>query len=90
MGETATDTFYRIRLDVVDTGVPLGPGAELVGSRSVDIVPNLSSFTLETEPLPDLMLTLGLILGVLAVPSILSALSDRRAPRASALTILIS
>lgn len=39
---------------------------------------------------PDLMLTLGLILGVLAVPSILSALSDRRAPRASALTILIS
>lgn len=39
---------------------------------------------------PDLMLVLGLILGVLAVPSILSALSDRRAPRASALTILIA
>jgi glucose/arabinose dehydrogenase len=58
VGETATDTFYRIRLDVEDTGVPLGPGAELTGSRSVDIVANLSSFTLETEPLPDLLLTL--------------------------------
>lgn len=39
---------------------------------------------------PDLLLTLGLVLGALSVPSILSAMSDRRAPRASALTILIA
>ncbi len=39
---------------------------------------------------PDLFLTLGLIIGALSIPSILSAMSDRRAPRASALTILIA
>lgn len=39
---------------------------------------------------PDLLLTLGLILGALSIPSVLSAMSDRRAPRASALTILIA
>ncbi|MGJ8617710.1 MAG: hypothetical protein ACSHWS_12795, partial [Sulfitobacter sp.] len=39
---------------------------------------------------PDLALVIGIVLGVLSVPSILSAISDRRAPRASALTILIA
>lgn len=39
---------------------------------------------------PDLVLVIGVILGVFTVPSILSAISDGRAPRASALTILIS
>ena len=39
---------------------------------------------------PDLALVLGVILGALSVPSILSALSDKRAPRASALTVLIA
>lgn len=39
---------------------------------------------------PDLMLTMGLIAALLCLPSILSALSDRRAPRASAVTILIA
>ncbi len=39
---------------------------------------------------PDLALVIGIVLGVLSVPSILSALSDRRAPRASAITILIA
>lgn len=38
---------------------------------------------------PDLALVLGLVLVVLSVPSILSALSDSRGPRASAITILI-
>ncbi len=38
---------------------------------------------------PDLALTLGLVIAAFSVPSILSALSDRRAPRASALTVLI-
>lgn len=39
---------------------------------------------------PDLALVLGVVLGALSVPSVLSALSDRRAPRASAVTILIA
>lgn len=39
---------------------------------------------------PDLALVLGIVVGALSIPSILSALSDRRAPRASALTILIA
>lgn len=38
---------------------------------------------------PDLALVVGLIISAFSVPSILSALSDSRAPRASALTILI-
>lgn len=39
---------------------------------------------------PDLALVLGIVIGAFSIPSILSALSDRRAPRASALTILIA
>lgn len=38
---------------------------------------------------PDLALSLGIVVAAFSVPSILSALSDRRAPRASALTVLI-
>lgn len=38
----------------------------------------------------DLMLVLGLILAGFSVPSILSAITDGRAPRASAITILIA
>ncbi|MFK7751945.1 MAG: hypothetical protein AB8B51_05300 [Sedimentitalea sp.] len=37
----------------------------------------------------DLALTLGLIVAAFSIPSVLSALSDRRAPRASAVTVLI-
>ncbi|MEP4197172.1 MAG: hypothetical protein ABJL99_16220 [Aliishimia sp.] len=39
---------------------------------------------------PDLALVVGLVLGGLSVPSIMSAWSDSRAPRASALTLLIA
>lgn len=38
---------------------------------------------------PDLTLTLGLMIAAFSVPGVLSALSDRRAPRASAVTVLI-
>jgi hypothetical protein len=38
----------------------------------------------------DLVLVVGIILAVLSIPSILSAISDRRAPRASAITVLIA
>ncbi len=38
----------------------------------------------------DLALVIGCLLAVLSVPSILSAVSDQRSPRASALTVLIA
>lgn len=38
----------------------------------------------------DLALVIGCLLAVLSVPSFLSALSDDRPPRASALTVLIA
>lgn len=39
---------------------------------------------------PDLFLVIGLILGVLAVPSIISAFSEGRAPRAASIVVLIA
>lgn len=38
----------------------------------------------------DLALVLGLVLALLAVPSMVSAFSDRRAPRASAIALAIA
>lgn len=38
---------------------------------------------------PDTALVAGLVLAALAIPTIVSAWSDRRAPRASALTLLV-
>ena len=38
----------------------------------------------------DLMFVIGLVVGVLAIPSIFSAFSDRRAPRAGAVMLLIA
>ena len=38
----------------------------------------------------DLALVIGLVLAALTIPSILSAVSDKRAPRASAITVLIA
>ena len=39
---------------------------------------------------PDLSLTLGVILAVFAIPSIVSAFSDGRSPRVSALVFVVS
>ena len=39
---------------------------------------------------PDLALVIGIILGVFSVPSILSAISEGRAPRVAAFTIISS
>lgn len=38
----------------------------------------------------DLALVVGIIFAAFSIPSILSAISDKRAPRASAITILIA
>lgn len=38
---------------------------------------------------PDVALVLGMIIAAFSIPSILSAVTDRRAPRASVITVLI-
>ena len=38
----------------------------------------------------DLALVIGIIVAIFAIPSALSALTDRRVPRASAVTVLIA
>jgi hypothetical protein len=47
---------------------------------------NEGTNTLDT----DLALVVGIVIAALSVPSILSAITDKRAPRASAITILIA
>jgi len=37
----------------------------------------------------DLALVIGFVVGVFSIPSIVSAVSDRRTPRAAAITVLI-
>ncbi len=39
---------------------------------------------------PDLLLVIGLVIGILALPSLLAAFSESRAPRAGAILILIA
>ena len=39
---------------------------------------------------PDLMLVIGLVVGVFSIPSIMGALADGRVPRAAAIAVLIS
>lgn len=39
---------------------------------------------------PDLILVIGVILGVFSVPSIMSAISDGRAPIVAAITIVLA
>jgi hypothetical protein len=39
---------------------------------------------------PDTYFVLGIVIAGFSIPSIVSALSDRRAPRASAITVLIA
>ena len=39
---------------------------------------------------PDLFLVVGIVLAVLAVPAVISALSDGRAPRAASIIVLIA
>jgi hypothetical protein len=38
----------------------------------------------------DLMLVIGIILGVLSIPAMLNAFSDGRAPRTASITVLIA
>ncbi|RID93200.1 hypothetical protein D2N39_06045 [Gemmobacter lutimaris] len=39
---------------------------------------------------PDLFLVVGIVLAVLAVPAVISALTDGRAPRAASIIVLIA
>ncbi len=39
---------------------------------------------------PDLILVLGIVLGVFSVPAIISAVSDRRPPRVAAVVLIVA
>ena len=39
---------------------------------------------------PDLIFTIGVVLGVFSLPAMLSAFSERRAPRVAALTVVLA
>jgi hypothetical protein len=39
---------------------------------------------------PDLLLVIGIIIGVLSIPSMLSAFAESRAPRAASVVVLIA
>ena len=39
---------------------------------------------------PDLVLVIGVVLGVFSVPSIVSAISEGRAPRVAAVTLILA
>ena len=58
-GETAPDIWYEIRLTATDAGAPVGATAWLADMHSVNIYPNLATFTLATAPRPDLTLVLN-------------------------------
>ncbi len=62
-GETDPNVWYELRLSVSDSGQPLGAGAELTQSQSVNVLPNVSTIRLETAPYPGLAVLLD------AVPS---------------------
>ncbi len=38
----------------------------------------------------DLALTIGLVIGVFSIPAVVSALSDRRAPRVAAIVMIVA
>ncbi len=39
---------------------------------------------------PDLLLVIGIVLGLLAIPAILSAFTDGRPPRAAAILVMVA
>ncbi|HEY3174148.1 MAG TPA: PQQ-dependent sugar dehydrogenase [Candidatus Polarisedimenticolia bacterium] len=57
-GETDPNIAYEIRLTASDTGSPVGPVAVLSDTRTVTLLPNLSTMTFAAAPLPGLALTL--------------------------------
>jgi len=58
LGEPAHDIWYEIRLTATDSGAPVGGTAWLADTRSVNIYPNLGTFSMATAPRPDLTLKL--------------------------------
>lgn len=49
-GEESTNVFYRIHMDVKDSGAPLGAAGVLASSSFVDVVPNVATITVAASP----------------------------------------
>ena len=60
-GETSAEIRYEIRMTATDSGEPAGSDLRLSGAASVVIQPNTSTFTLASEPLAGLRLTLDTV-----------------------------
>lgn len=81
--ETDPNVAYEIILTVTDSGAPIGPTGTLSDTKSVTLLPNLSTMTFATAPRPDLSLTLDgtpfvpprSVVGVVGVQRTISASS---------------
>lgn len=49
-GEDSTQVFYRVTLDVTDSGAPLGAVGKITQESYVDLLPNVSSVTAAASP----------------------------------------
>lgn len=86
-GETDPDVWYEVLLTATDSGAPLGAAGRLSVTRSVNIFPNHSTFTLATAPRSDLNLTLDgkpvlaptSVLGVVGLKRDIEAVSPQTA-----------
>ena len=58
VGQPSPDVFYRVHLQVSDSGSPLGVEGALTHSLHEDVMPKLVTISLRTEPVADLGLTL--------------------------------
>lgn len=85
VGETSPDVWYEIRFTATDSGSPLGSAGALSDTRSVAILPNLSTMTFATSPRPDLTLKLDgapfaapkIVTGVVGVQRTIEALTPQ-------------
>jgi PKD repeat protein len=49
-GEESVNVFYRVHMDVKDSGAPLGPSGALGSSSFVDVHPNVATMTVAASP----------------------------------------
>jgi glucose/arabinose dehydrogenase len=85
LADTDPNQWYQIRLQVSDSGSPLGVTGKLNGTQSIEIRPNTSVMSFATAPEPDLQLELdGAVFtppldvtGVVNQPRAIAALDDQ-------------
>ncbi len=71
-GEASHEVWYEVRLTAADTGAPVGTAALLSDTRSINVLPNVSTMTFKATPRSDLSLTLDgqPVIGPASVPGV--------------------